>query len=135
MTGRDFKKKPYLLNAPKQSPETYKKAIETIQSRNLDSYDGIKHDSIFNDLSYFHVCEPGMPPCIAHDLFEGVVPYDVALIVKYFVKTKNYLSYKILNRKIAKFPFKNEEARNKPGGFLINKAKLVGHAIQNWTLI
>lgn len=26
---------------------------------------GLKLDSLFNELTYFHVCQPGLPPCLA----------------------------------------------------------------------
>lgn len=35
---------------------------------------GIKFDSVFNSLKHCHVCDPGLPPCLRHDLFEGHVP-------------------------------------------------------------
>ncbi|XP_036346264.1 uncharacterized protein LOC118755535 [Rhagoletis pomonella] len=43
---------------------------------------GIKKDSCLNELGYFHVCE-GLPPCISHDLFEGIIPYDLMEVCKY----------------------------------------------------
>lgn len=61
-------------------------------------YEGIKFDSILNSLSHY-VCEPGMPPCIGHDLFEGIIPYDLCLMMKYFVKVKKYFTYKLVTQK------------------------------------
>lgn len=43
---------------------------------------GIKFRSVFNTLQNFNVCSPGMPPCLGHDIFEGVLSYDVALYLK-----------------------------------------------------
>lgn len=40
-------------------------------------FEGIKFDSVLNSLSYYDVCEPGLPPYIGHDLFQGVIPYDL----------------------------------------------------------
>ncbi len=51
----------------------------------LDHVNGIKFASPFNNLKYFHVCNPGMPPCTAHDLFEGIIAYDLILIIKRFI--------------------------------------------------
>lgn len=48
---------------------------------------GIKTNSVLNQLENFHVCD-GLPPCLAHDLYEGVVQYDLMLVINYFVQKK-----------------------------------------------
>ncbi len=53
---------------------------------------GIKFDSIFNELTYFHVCEPGLPPCLGHDLFEGIVSTDLALYRKHLISKEKLTS-------------------------------------------
>lgn len=55
-----------------RTPENYREAVSLL-SENVKSYKGICSDFILNELSYFHVCLPGLPPCLGHDLFEGVV--------------------------------------------------------------
>lgn len=40
---------------------------------------GVKFDSVFNQLKYFHVCQPGLPPCLGHELFEEIVSVDLAM--------------------------------------------------------
>ena len=67
------------------------------ESNGLNNFHGIKFNSCFNQLNYFHVCQSGLPPCLAHDLFEGVVQYDLALAIKYFVKQKLF-TYVQLNK-------------------------------------
>lgn len=54
---------------------------------------GIYCDSIFNTLKYVHVCQPGLPPCIGHDLFEGVVAYDLAIYLRCFIKVGQALAH------------------------------------------
>lgn len=39
----------------------------------VDTHHGVKFDSVFKTLSNFHVCQPGLPACLANDLIEGVV--------------------------------------------------------------
>ena len=46
---------------------------------------GVKNNSIFNELCHFHVVRPGLPPCLGHDLFEGVVALDVMLCIVHFI--------------------------------------------------
>lgn len=40
-------------------------------------------------MKYYHVCNPGLPPCIDHDLLEGIIPFDLRLIINYFTANKN----------------------------------------------
>lgn len=60
---------------------------------------GVKSKSILNDLKYFHVCNPGLPPCIAHDIFEGVAQYDLMLIIKKLISDK-VINFESLNLKM-----------------------------------
>lgn len=60
---------------------------------------GIKFDSLFNELSYFHVCQPGLPPCIGHDLFEGIVSADLSLYIQHLVKVDKQFTYLELKSK------------------------------------
>ena len=39
---------------------------------------------LWNGLNYFHVANPGLPPCTAHDLFEGIVQSDMWLAIRCF---------------------------------------------------
>jgi len=72
---------------------------------------GIKHDSPLNKLNYFHICNPGLPPCIAHDLFEGIVPCDLMYCIKYFVK-EGWFTYQFLSYRLQKMKFLYKNVRN-----------------------
>lgn len=66
----------------RRTKETYIAGLRKLkESLSKTSYEGVKFDSIFNKLSNFHVCMPGLPPCIGHDLFEGIVTFDLALYI------------------------------------------------------
>lgn len=78
--------------------ESYKKVILQINRRkhryhkkskdNPLLIDGIKFNSIFNELQYYHVCLPGLPPCLGHDVLEGIIAYDVKLYIDSLIKKK-----------------------------------------------
>lgn len=78
------------------------------------SVKGIMKDSVFNQLKFYHVALPGLPPCLAHDLFEGVVQYDLAMFIKHFVKVKSWLTYEELNKLIDLFPYSITDRQDKP---------------------
>lgn len=68
--------------------ELHKEALEKLEDT-LDLHcEGIKFDSFFNKLDHYHVFNPGLPPCLGHDLFEGVVAYDLKIYIDYFIKKK-----------------------------------------------
>jgi hypothetical protein len=54
----------------------------------MDSSHGIKRASTFYVLKHYHVTMPGPPPRLGHDLFAGVIDYDVAAVSKFFIKRK-----------------------------------------------
>lgn len=120
---------------PQRTPEGYDSAVADLQAQDSAHIKGIKVNSVFNDLKYFHVCQPGLPPCIGHDIFEGVLSYDVALYLKYFVKTKKWFTYSLLNRRINQFKYKGSDALTKPSAVNPEIGKLSGQAVQNWNFL
>jgi len=68
------------------------RTVENYNNAALTQAIGVTKESIFNSLDNFHVCQPGLAPCLAHDLFEGVVSRELALFIRYFVK-KRYFTY------------------------------------------
>lgn len=95
---------------------------------------GVKFDSLFNQLKYFHVCAPGLPSCLAHDLFEGVVSYDLSFYVRHFVTILKWISLKDLNRRMSCFQFKHSDLGGCPCDIHLKKT-LGGHAVQNWNMM
>lgn len=113
----------------KRSPENYKIAIEKVQ-HDGKPFNGIKRDSPFNKCKFFHVAQPGLPPCIAHDIYEGFLAYDLILFIKYFV-SENWFTFQSLNKNIFSIQKKLKFSTAYP--LLNNKQnKLPGHAIQNY---
>ena len=77
----------------------------------------------------------GLPPCLGHDLFEGVVCYDVMLYLKYMVHTKNWFDFGLINQRISEFHFHGTDKSDIPAHINITNKRLTGHAVQNWTFI
>ncbi len=102
---------------------------------NQEMTSGVKFDSVFNQLKYYHVCQPGLPPCLGHDLFEGVVSVDLAMYIKHLVTVGKHFTYGQLNRTISQFTYLGSDANNKPCEVKTDGEKLGGHAAQNWCLL
>ncbi|XP_071810939.1 uncharacterized protein [Apostichopus japonicus] len=117
-----------------RNENNYNRALQHIQDQDTRIVQGIKFDSIFNELEYFHVCS-GLPPCLGHDLFEGVLNYDVALILAYFIKQKKWLTYTDLNRRIMQFKYLGSDRHNQPSKVNPSGENLGGQAVENWCLV
>ena len=120
------------LCGPERTPGNYSSAVDQLETENVPVVHGIKFRSAFNSLKHFDVCLPGLPPCLGHDIFEGVLSYDVAFYLRYFIKKKKWFTYPILNRRIKQFKFMTTDASSKPCEVSPITQKLSGHAIQNW---
>jgi len=118
-----------------RTPERYDNALQQLRAQERLSVEGVKAESVFNSLRSYHVCQPGLPPCIAHDLFEGVVPYDLCLYFMYLVTVKKWFTYQYLNHQIDSFPFRGAEAKDRPAVINVKTGRVVGHAVQTWNLV
>ena len=98
-----------------------------------DSVLGVKKRSVFVTEEY-HVFAPGLPPCLGHDLFEGVVAYDLHLIIVYFIK-QDWFELEFMNYRIKNFGYGATEKKDKPPLLSITKTRLAGNAVQNWVLL
>jgi hypothetical protein len=70
---------------------------------------------------------------LAHDLFEGVVDWDLTDIISELVAA-NWFTYESLQRHIRHFQCTGPDMNNKPSE-AVSEKKLSGHAVQNWTLV
>lgn len=111
------------------------KIIENPKGKNF----GVKSHTILNDFRYFHFTE-----CwtfdIMHDLFEGIIPLVLKLVLAHYVCESKVLSLNILNTRISSFNYGNIESKNKPSSnfshqLLNGDAKLKQKACQNWLLL
>jgi hypothetical protein len=78
--------------------------------------------------------KPGLPPCLAHDIFEGIVSFDIPLILKQFSKMK-LLTVKQVNVRIQNFQFGLMDCNVKPAMLNASLDRLCGSASQNWSFI
>ena len=131
---KTFKESPH-SKGPPRTVQSYTEGLQALAENPKGPAFGVKSDSIFNSLQYFHVCQPGLPPCLGHDLFEGVVSADVALCIKHFVEADKSFTYVQLNRIVDQFKYLGSDTENKPCEVNVNGGKLGGHAVQNWCFL
>ena len=110
--------------------EGYDRSVSESISSAVSSHCGVKFSSQMNLLDYFHVCAPGLPPCLAHDLFEGIVPQDVMIYLKHFVQL-GWFTIDYFNERIREFSYDRSSAACKPVPIRRGCSKLLGNASQN----
>lgn len=92
---------------------------------------GINRRSSLDSLSYFSVVEC-MPHDIMHDLFEGVIPYEMKLLLKHCMD-KSHFNINTINYRLGAFDFGYSELRDKPAP-IDNDLKIRQTASQMWLL-
>ncbi|KAJ8674063.1 hypothetical protein QAD02_005325 [Eretmocerus hayati] len=112
-----------------RSVESYENAIREIGNRS--SHQGIKFNSEFNELQYYHVIS-GLPP--GHDLFEGFIAFDLKVFIDHFV-SKKWFSVQQLNKRIKDFPYSAEDKQDQPCEVTERKHRLTGGACQIWNFV
>lgn len=75
---------------------------------------GVETQYILNSLNYFHVCAPGLPPCIGHDLSEGVVDIDLFLYINHMVCILEWFSYEYIHWRFMQFRYVGDAAADPP---------------------
>ena len=74
---------------------------------------GVKNKCVLAEsLSHFKVTS-GFPPDLAHDLFKGIVPVELAECFGVLI-AKKYFSFDTLNQMIQSFPYKWGDKTNRP---------------------
>lgn len=111
--------------------------LRKIEENKLPNCYGVKSNCILSKhLSYFDVTT-GFPPDIVHDLFEGIVSFELALCLTVFIK-KKYFTLVSLNEAILSFNFKWTDKTNRPHSVPLSFASrktVGGNAHENWSLI
>lgn len=74
---------------------------------------GIVFSSPLNNIRNFHVVEQ-LPQDIMHVLLEGVIPYEVCLMLTSFVVENKYFTSNLLNDRIESFSYSTQEMKDKP---------------------
>ena len=91
-----------------RTPETYLQQCTLLTGPLHDHYSttfGINRLSLLEEIPGFSVVN-GLPHDIMHDLFEGVVPYELKLLIRHCVQAK-YFTIGQLNQRIEAYDFGN----------------------------
>jgi hypothetical protein len=102
----------------------------------LSAVYGVTGPSPFSSLSFFNPVT-FFPPDILHDVLEGLVSINVAIVLKHLIR-KKMLTVKGFNDRLSKFKFGKADALDKfgplPLDFVTKDKSVCGKAVENWTM-
>ena len=67
-----------------------------------------------NELMYFHVCDGTMVPDVMHDVLEGLLQYEIKLMLKVMINTESYISLNDLNTRLDCLELGHMESKDRP---------------------
>ncbi|XP_030829580.1 uncharacterized protein LOC115919721 [Strongylocentrotus purpuratus] len=119
--------------------QTYEQHLEEAEAQTTQSHVfGVKQKTVLNDCIYFHVLA-NFSLDIMHDLLEGIVQYELKLVLEYFIYERQppLLSQDELNQRVASHCLNRTDNKNKPSFIKLRSARNdVGQkAMQAWCLI
>ncbi|HLX53398.1 MAG TPA: hypothetical protein VKR58_05640, partial [Aquella sp.] len=100
-----------------------------------ESYFGVKANCALNNLQFYNfMTSPSVD--IMHDLLEGVVQYELKLVLRKLVKIKCF-TLDTLNARLLSHNYGRIESKNKPSAIRLDlKGNSIGmKAAQSWTLV
>jgi len=92
----------------------YCELIENDDSGELSKEYGINHNSVLNELNYFDVGNGALIPDIMHDVLEGVLQYEVKLMLQYMIVVESYFTLDMFNLKLENLELDGAESVNRP---------------------
>lgn len=120
-----------------RTKDSHDRDVQAVTQGDGEIHFGVKKDCVLREsLEYFHPIT-GFPPDVLHDLFEGIVPVELALCVQEMIRLK-YFTLEYLNRKIVSFPYQHSDKLDKPKPISKNfaaKRTIGGNGHENCTLL
>ncbi|KAK0148422.1 hypothetical protein N1851_011247 [Merluccius polli] len=111
--------------------------VQEVQEGDTEQGYGVKRSCVLSDhLKYFHPLT-GFPPDVLHDLFEGVVPVELAHCLKSMI-AKKYFTLEELNRAILFFPYQHSDKVDRPHPIpqtFVSRGTIGGNGHDNHTLL
>ena len=81
-------------------------------------------------LRYFHVCDGGLLPDIMHDLLEGVLQYEVKLMLQEMIRVQKYFTLDEFNSRLSSTELGYMESKDKPTPITSTTLMSQGHSLK-----
>ncbi len=98
---------------------SYEQKLQEVQEDpSMFGEHGIHGPCSLNKLKYFHMTS-NFAMDIMHDFYEGIVPFELSLILERFIFKEKYFDLKFLNDRILVFNYGSLDYSNKPGAITL----------------
>ena len=98
------------------SESAFSKITKETYAENI--LNGVYTPCLLNETQFYHTTE-NYAFDITHDLWEGIIPLELKLIINGLI-SENYFDIKFLNARIASFNYSSIDASNKPNLIIVN---------------
>lgn len=120
-----------------RTKDSHNSDVHAVMHGDSQSQNGVQADCVLRQhLEHFHTVT-GFPPDVLHDLFEGIVPVELALCIGEMIRRK-YFTLEYLNERILSFPYQRTDKLDKPHKmpqtFAVKKS-IGGNSHKNATLL
>ncbi|XP_028418042.1 uncharacterized protein LOC114542794 isoform X2 [Dendronephthya gigantea] len=97
-----------------RSRENYARQVDLVSTDpESASVYGVKKNSALNASKYFHVVD-GLPSDIMHDILEGVLPFQIKVMLRKFIMVDKFFTLDQFNHALSAFPYGVCDIKNKP---------------------
>ena len=76
------------------------------------------------------MCDGSLIPDLLHDILEGMLQYEVKLLLQYFVNFESYLTLDTLNSKLHNTELGSVEAKNRPTAISVKTLNSDGNSLK-----
>ena len=125
----DFQKVTVEDSSVLRTVESYDHAVENVNVQET----GIKDRCVLNELTHFHAAV-NCTQDVMHDVFEGVLAYDLLLICRALVQAGHFTG-ELLNHRIQTFDYGYHDTSNRPPVIVVTADTLPFDASQTWCLM
>lgn len=92
--------------------EMYNSPVEHLKTEGTPDIEGVKFESVFNCLKYFHICQPSLPLCLGHNIFRAFRHMMMRCFLN-FGEKKEWFNLSILNWSIKQFKYSDSDTSSK----------------------
>ena len=109
----NFKECNFELRTPEEHKRQCAQLEQSLLKSEISKNYGINRKSILENIPNFSVAQ-NLPHDIMHDLLEGVIPYELKLMLRYFVTECHFFTISQLNERLRNYEFGYTEIADRP---------------------
>lgn len=111
-------------NFTRKTKDLYEQNLQLVlEDRKNSNIYGINDFGSLNELPFFH-SSSNFSFDLTHDLWEGIVPIELSLILKNFIFTEKYFDLFFINERIILYNYGKVESSNKPSPLKIDNKRI-----------